>query len=47
VASVAADETLKLWNVFRSPAEACKAAPKTYNSPLPISPVFVEDDAFC
>ncbi|GAU13099.1 hypothetical protein TSUD_173990 [Trifolium subterraneum] len=34
VATAAADETLMLWNVFGTPAEACKAEPKTNLEPF-------------
>ena len=34
VASAAADETLRFWNVFGNPATAGKAAPKAYSEPF-------------
>lgn len=34
VASAAADETLRFWNVFGNPATVGKAAPKAYSEPF-------------
>jgi cell division cycle protein 20 (cofactor of APC complex) len=34
VATAAVDETLRLWNVFGTPAAACKAALKTSDEPF-------------
>ncbi|GAU38510.1 hypothetical protein TSUD_396270 [Trifolium subterraneum] len=36
VATAAADETLRLWNVFGTPAATCRAALKTADEPFPM-----------